>query len=123
MDSLKLHWHEWGFPGDYITHTHSTPIQIALDRGLPALGCYLWLIATLGMMLWRQYREGAVTDDLLPAALPLGSLGGVIGFFLSSLTNYNFGDSETLMLLLFFVALSLVTGRRGRSPADQESHR
>ena len=28
MDSHKRHWQEWGFPGDYITHTHSTPIAI-----------------------------------------------------------------------------------------------
>jgi O-Antigen ligase/PDZ domain len=40
MDSHKRHWREWGFPGDYITHTHSTPIQLAMDRGLPrARGC------------------------------------------------------------------------------------
>jgi hypothetical protein len=31
---------ERGFPGDYVTHTHSTPVQVAMDRGagLPALG-------------------------------------------------------------------------------------
>ncbi len=34
MDAHKRHWTEWGFPGDYVTHTHSTPIQIAMDRGL-----------------------------------------------------------------------------------------
>ena len=55
-DAHKHHWREWGFPGDYVTHTHSTPIQIALDRGLPALGCYVWLIG------------GAPADDL--ARLP-----------------------------------------------------
>src|SRR5262249_21311294 len=25
LNSQKYHWKEWGFPGDYVTHTHSTP--------------------------------------------------------------------------------------------------
>lgn len=99
MDAHKKHWHEWGFPGDYITHTHSTPIQLAMERGLPAFGCYVWLMMVLGLWLWRGYRQ-----EQNPLAL--GTLAALLGFSLSSLTNYNFGDSEVVMLLLFLVALS-----------------
>ena len=108
MDSVKRHWHEWGFPGDYITHTHSTPIQIAMDRGLPALGCYVWLIAVMMIVSWRGCRLSKENDDEFGEGLALGSFGALIGFSLSSLTNYNFGDSEALMLLLFVSGLSAV---------------
>ncbi|MCI0666173.1 MAG: hypothetical protein L0220_34400, partial [Acidobacteria bacterium] len=37
-----------------------------------------------------------------------GAFGALIGFSASSLTNYNFGDSEALMLLLFVIALVVV---------------
>jgi len=50
---------ESGLPGDYVTHTHSTPIQVAMDRGLPAFGCYVWLIALMFAVLWRRLRAGA----------------------------------------------------------------
>jgi hypothetical protein len=108
MDSHKLHWREWGFPGDYITHTHSTPIQVAMDRGLPALACYFWLIAAMLTMSWRGYRRAGESGDGVAEGTCLGCFGALIGFTLSSFTNYNFGDSETLMLLLFVTALGAV---------------
>ena len=37
MDAVKRHWAEWGFPGTDMIHLHSTPLQMAFDRGLPAL--------------------------------------------------------------------------------------
>ncbi len=115
MDSTKRHWQEWGFPGEYITHTHSTPIQIALDRGLPALGCYVWLILAMMIMAWRGYRRSREDADDLGEILALGSFGALIGFSLSSLTNYNFGDSEVLMLLLFVSGLSAVRSKLAKS--------
>jgi hypothetical protein len=106
MDSHKRHWQEWGFPGDYITHTHSTPIQIAMDRGLPALACYVWLIAAMMIMTWRAYKRAREGDDNFYEGLALGTFGALIGFSISSLTNYNLGDSEALMMLLGVVGLS-----------------
>ena len=98
MDAHKKHWNEWGFPGDYITHTHSTPIQIAMDRGLPALFCLGWLLVGIGLMCWRNYKK-------TKSALALGTFAAVIGFSLSSFFNYNFGDSEVVLSLLFLVGL------------------
>jgi hypothetical protein len=98
MDAHKQHWHEWGFPGEYITHTHSTPIQLAMERGLPALACYVWLMMALGRWLWRSSRQNP---------LAFGVLAALLGFSLSSLVNYNFGDSEVVLLLLFLAALAI----------------
>ena len=115
MDSHKLHWQEWGFPGDYITHTHSTPIQIAMDRGLPALGCYVWLIAAVLLAAIRSFKQKSQPETqagLFDRSLSLGAFGAVAGFFLSSLTNYNFGDSETLTMLLFIVGLFFANNKK-----------
>jgi len=111
MDAHKRHWRELGFDGDYITHTHSTPIQIAMDRGLPALGCYAWLIAAILVAAWRGYKRAKAGGDVFNESLALGAFGAVTGFSLSSLTNYNFGDSEALMMLLFLVG-SLFAARQ-----------
>ncbi len=111
IDSHKLHWREWGFPGDYITHTHSTPIQIAMDRGLPALACYLWLIAAMMVMAGRGYKRAKEESDEFDEGIMLGTLGALIGFSISSITNYNVGDSEALMMLLCVVGASAVRTR------------
>jgi hypothetical protein len=116
MDSAKRHWREWGFPGDYITHTHSTPIQIAMDRGLPALASYVWLIAVMMIVAWRGCRRSREGADDFGEGVALGNFGALIGFSLSSLTNYNFGDSEALMLLLFVSGLSAVRTKLASSP-------
>src|SRR5215475_8900674 len=108
MDSQKYHWKEWGFPGDYVTHTHSTPIQIAVDRGLPALGSYLWLMAMLFVMIWRGYKRAPPDENNTSGGLMLGAVAALTGFSASSLVNYNFGDSEPLLMLLSVVALALV---------------
>lgn len=100
MDAHKQHWREWGFPGEYITHTHSTPIQLAMERGLPALGCYVWLMVAMGLWLWRRYKQSQ-------NPLAFGALAALVGFSISSLVNYNFGDSEVVLLLLFIVALAV----------------
>jgi len=109
MDSVKLHWSEWGFPGEYITHTHSTPIQIAMDRGIPALASYIWLMAAIILLVWRGYRNE--TGNEFKRSLMLGTLGAYAGFSVSSLTNYNFGDSEVLMLLLLILSLVILQTR------------
>ncbi len=116
MDSHKLHWREWGFPGDYVTHTHSTPIQIAMDRGLPALACYVWLIAALMILAWRGYKRARSDGDYFGESLTLGAFGALIGFSISSLANYNFGDSEALMMLLSVAGLSVVQSK----PAERQ---
>ncbi len=100
LDAHKKHWREWGFPGDYVTHTHSTPIQVAMDRGLPALGCLIWL----GMAAWIWLRQASAragaAGDRAAQGLAAGAAMALVGFSLSAIINYNFGDSETLMLLL-----------------------
>jgi hypothetical protein len=105
MDAAKRHWSEWGFPGDIVIHLHSTPLQIAFERGLSALGFWIWMMVAL----WRvcsnaEKRLRASLDD--PVANPdlnlyglfLGSTGAIVGFFLSSLVNYNFGDAEVILV-------------------------
>jgi hypothetical protein len=100
LDSHKRYWREWGFPGDYVTHTHSTPIQVAMDRGLPALGCLIWMGIAAWFWLRREKEQAARAGDKAREGLLTGASIALIGFSLSAIINYNFGDSETLMLLL-----------------------
>ncbi|HEV7904462.1 MAG TPA: O-antigen ligase family protein [Pyrinomonadaceae bacterium] len=117
MDAVKRHWTEWGFPGQVQIHTHSTPLQLAFERGLPALLLWLWLLATFWLILTRGERAlraatGAGTHGLL-----LGATGAFAGFCASSLVNYNFGDAEVALVLWWLMGTVVkVTGRDGAQP-------
>jgi O-antigen ligase len=79
-------------------HLHNVPLQIAAERGIPALLVWIWFIATLVRDFFRQRR--ASYPSLSNAGL------AVIGAMLAAgLFEYNFGDSEFLMLFLVLVTL------------------
>ena len=116
MDSIKRHWREWGlFDNGRIPlgHMHSTPLQLALERGLPALLLWLVLIAIYARMLWRLARSVSV-NGWIERGIILGALGGLVGFFASGMVHYNFGDSEVVMIFYFIMGLSLVVAREYR---------
>lgn len=90
-------------------HLHNNPLQIAAERGLPALALWLWFLVTLTYDLWRRYKSGAVDDNRFLAAAGLAS---VVALLTAGLFEYNFGDSEVLMLFLIIVTLPAATGRK-----------
>ncbi|HEX8181338.1 MAG TPA: O-antigen ligase family protein [Pyrinomonadaceae bacterium] len=120
MDAVHEHWHDWGFPGTNMLHAHSTPIQLAFDRGLPALFIWLWLILTFWLITTRAERRWrAADDDAGPHGLLLGATGALAGFFVSSLVNYNFGDAEVTLLLWWLMAAVVRTDDEGQMMNDE----
>ena len=111
VDSIKGHWREWGLFDNGrlpVGHMHSNLLQIALERGVPALIVWLVLLGLYARMLWRIVRSSV---DEFPRSFALGALGGLVGFFASGLVHYNWGDSEVVMVLYFIMGLSLVIER------------
>ena len=86
-------------------HLHNVPLQIAAERGLPALGIWLWFLGACIVTLIRQFR--ASTDKMLPAA----AVAAVAAMLSAGMFEYNFGDSEFLMLLLVIVTLPFAQSR------------
>jgi O-antigen ligase len=86
-------------------HLHNNPLQIAAERGLPALGLWLWFVAALCRDLQRRF--GAGTQRLLAAS----GLAAVVALLTAGLFEYNFGDSEVLMLFLIVVTLAAAADR------------
>ncbi|HYP01657.1 MAG TPA: O-antigen ligase family protein [Pyrinomonadaceae bacterium] len=116
MDSIKRHWREWRlFDGGRLPvgHMHSTPLQFALERGLPALLMWLAIVFIYARMLWRLWRAPAL-KDWRERGLVLGALGGLVGFFASGLVHYNFGDSEVVMVFYLIMGLALALERFAR---------
>jgi hypothetical protein len=119
IDSIKGHWREWGLFDNGrqpIGHMHSNLLQIALERGVPALLVWLILIGLYVRMLWKIIRREA---DSFSRGLALGALGGAIGFVTSGLVHYNWGDSEVVTIFYFIMGLCLVVERTNqRTPGS-----
>jgi hypothetical protein len=99
MDAVHRHWQEWGFPGTDMLHTHSTPIQLAFERGVPALLIWLWLMYVFWRTTTRAEATARAGTDAGAHGLLLGATGALAGLFASALVNYNFGDAEVTLLL------------------------
>lgn len=108
MDAMHLHWNEWGFPGKDMLHAHSTPLQLAFDRGLPALLFWLWLMYAFWKLARRAERTWRETADADAHGLALGIAGALAGFLASSLVNYNFGDSEVALLVWWMMGAVVI---------------
>jgi O-antigen ligase len=80
-------------------HLHNVLVQIAAERGLPALGAWLWFVLSLALDLTKRLRRAA--EPMFPAA----ALAALAAMLIAGLFEYNFGDSEFLMLFLVLVTL------------------
>jgi O-antigen ligase len=112
MDSIKGHWQEWGLFDNGrqpVGHMHSNLLQIALERGVPALVVWLLLMAVYARMLIGIIRASV---DLPEArGIALGAFGGLTGFLVSGMVHYNWGDSEVVTVFYFIMGLCLVLER------------
>ena len=116
MDSIKAHWRAWGlFDNGRLPmgHMHSDYLQIALERGVPALIAWLILMALYAGMLWRTQRQVA-KESWIERGIILGALGGMVGFMISGVVHYNWGDSEVVMIFYLIMGLSLFIERASR---------
>jgi O-antigen ligase len=86
-------------------HLHNVPLQIAAERGIPALAIWLSFLGALTVGLVRSFRAGR--QRFLAAA----GLAAVVSMIAAGLFEYNFGDSEFLMLFLIIVTLPFAADR------------
>ena len=127
MDSIKKYWREWNlFEGGNLPvgHFHSTPLQLAVERGLPSLLLWLWILWLYARMLIRgisDYRhrntkntqsEPSSSKSKIELGVLLGVFGGFLGFAASGLVHYNLGDQEVAMIFFLLMGLSFVLVRR-----------
>jgi len=94
----------------HTSHLHNTPLQIAVERGLVGLALWLWIFGAFfvraGGLLRRVPAIGAADR-----ALVIGALAAVTSFLVGGLFEYNFGDTEVLLVTLAVMALPFIVER------------
>jgi O-antigen ligase len=86
-------------PGASRSHLHNVAVQLAAERGLPALLAWLGFIVLAGRDLLKQALRGP--------ANPLAAMGlsVLVAAVVAGLFEHNFGDSEFLVLFLGLITL------------------
>lgn len=100
-------------PGSTRAHLHNVIVQLAAERGLPALAAWLWFVAVAAIGLFTQMRRGPAR------ALAASGFAAIIAMLTAGLFEHNFGDSEFLFLFLGLITLPYVArgGSRRREAA------
>ena len=85
----------------YYGHLENNIVQIGAERGLLCLAAFFWLIFELYASLITMLK----TAEERERWIVLSALAALTGFMVAGLFEYNFGDSEVLLLLLFIVSI------------------
>ncbi|HUG43313.1 MAG TPA: O-antigen ligase family protein, partial [Acidobacteriota bacterium] len=104
------------FPQWLYMHLHNNLLQVAAEAGIPAalawLALWLWPFCHFWQG-WRRLREGA------PSSAAAGAGMAVIAAFLTAgIFEFNYGDSEILTLLLFWVTAPYVKPSQAMAPSE-----
>ncbi|HEV2852842.1 MAG TPA: O-antigen ligase family protein [Thermoanaerobaculia bacterium] len=101
-----------------IPHLHNSLLEIAAERGLPALASYLWLTLASAVAAWRRFKaEGGRRGPR--ADLYVGVMLALLAFNVAGLFENNWGDTEVQRPLLFVLALPFcLPGTRKEESGD-----
>ncbi|MDQ2746111.1 MAG: O-antigen ligase family protein [Acidobacteriota bacterium] len=121
MDSTKKFIKEWNLydnEGAPMGHFHSTPLQLLVERGFPALFLWLWVLWVYGRTLLRWLKKQRSADSIENSESPpiewrekgivLGAFGGLVGFFSAGFVHYNLGTAMVAMVFFMMMGLSFV---------------
>ena len=97
------------------SHLHNVPLQIAAERGLPALAIWCWFVGTL-LVDFLRLRKTSPLPSLATAGFAC-----VVAMIAAGMFEYNFGDSEFLMLFLVLVTLPYAAERMPAPAAERKA--
>ncbi len=87
-----------------VPHLHNNLLQLAAERGLPALASYLAMMGGSVALAYRRYRrEGGRRGPR--ADLYLGAMLALLAFNVAGLFENNWGDTEVQRVVLFVIAI------------------
>jgi putative inorganic carbon (HCO3(-)) transporter len=97
------------------SHLHNVPMQIAAERGLPALAIWCWFVFTLLRDFLRKRKTSSVPS------LATAGIACVVAMLAAGMFEYNFGDSEFLMLFLVVITLPYAADRQPPAVASRHA--
>ena len=92
------------------SHLHDTPLQIVVERGIPGLAAWIAIWVAFFARAGRTLSRIPAGDEE-SRGLVLGSMAAIAAFLVAGLFEYNFGDTEVLLVAVSLMALPFVVAR------------
>jgi len=105
------------FPGWAYQHLHNNAVQIASEMGLITLAGWLLLWIKIVWDLVSLKKRALLAADYSRYWLALNGIACLVAFLSAGLFEYNYGDSEVLILLLFMLTAPYVRDHKQEKPA------
>jgi putative inorganic carbon (HCO3(-)) transporter len=102
-------------PPFYTGHLHNNFIQLGAERGVFALAAFIWLIGELIVRFRRRSHNETLPVEARAAAM--AGLLSTVALVIAGLFEFNFGDSEVLILFLFLISAPYAIHPPASSPA------
>lgn len=112
-DMVRQVYPDYRVPGavqEHNIHLHNVPVHIAAERGLPALVMWIAFVGTALLALHPLLRRSR------HRVLAATATAATVAMLTAGLFEYNFGDSEFLMLYLVLLTLPFAADRDGGLP-------
>ena len=93
-------------------HLHNVPMQIAAERGIPALLIWLGFVGVVGYDMIKRLKTAR------HPSLAAAGLAALVSMLAAGMFEYNFGDSEFLMLFLVLITLPYAAERQPDPATD-----
>ena len=97
-------------PRRTVTHLHNSFVHLAAERGLLALGAYLWLMAGAAMLALRAYRRESSSGGV-DADLYLAVFLSLLAFNVAGIFEANWRDTELQRVALFILSVPYLLRR------------
>ncbi len=120
METARVHYREWNIRGflqyHVLSHFHSTYLQIAVERGIPALLAWLWFCVAYLLFLVRLIPR-LRAHSRFACGVAVGALAGLLSFTFTGFFHYNLGEESLAMIFFFYFGLALALERIVSTPA------
>ena len=114
METVRVHYREWNIRGfiqyKVQSHFHSTYLQIAVERGMPALLAWLWFSIAYIVFLLRLIRR-LQNQSRWARGVVVGALAAFLAFSFTSFLHYNLGEESLAMITFFYYGIAVAIDR------------
>lgn len=123
METVRVHYREWNIRGflqyHVVSHFHSTYLQIAVERGLPALLAWLWFCVAYFLFLVRLIPMLRARSRFA-CGVAVGALAGLLAFTFTGCFHYNLGEESLAMIFFFYFGLAMALERLVTTPGAMD---
>jgi len=123
METVRVHYREWNIRGfiqyHVSSHFHSTFLQIAVERGIPALVAWLWFSISYLLFLSRLIRRLG-SQNRFARGVAVGALAAFLAFTFTSFVHYNLGEESLAMIFFFYFGTAVAVDRMTATPGAMD---